>query len=178
MTINYWSHVIQKNETVLWQHNEERGIFQKYLAKSFVISTERIFIYDFKQNRMIGLLTMKDLDEVVVTSSYRSYNSQRYGMYSSYARGMGVSGGQSVGQSQTVGTILFFSKGQPIISIGGVTDPFGLKRLVVAFKKSIREKIEVKLDDSLVSSASICMNCKARNQQKSNYCHKCGRVLR
>jgi hypothetical protein len=92
--INVWSGILQKDESMIWSYTEQSGFFQKRFSHLFAISNFRIFIFDFKTNKMTGLLMMSDLDDIIVMNTYRASNSTRYSAY-----GYGISGGQSHGQS-------------------------------------------------------------------------------
>lgn len=179
--INVWSGNLQKDESTIWSHYEQRGFIQKHFSKIYAITNFRIFTYDFEIRKMTGLLMMQDLDDIVVTDTYRSYVSTRYGAY-----GYGLSGGQSRGQSVTMGKIIFMSSGKPIISLNGINDPNGLKRLTLSVKKALYPKKELQRfltgvkDDSLsiIRNVSVCLHCGERNVRDSSFCSKCGRVLK
>lgn len=129
---------------------------------------------------------MSDLDDIVVTDTYRSFNSIRYGAYGSFASGFGGTGGQSRGESVTIGKITFLSSGKQVISLNGVTDPNGLKRLTLAVKKALYPKKELQRfltgvkDDSLsvVRNVSICLRCGTKNVKDASFCSSCGGVLK
>lgn len=184
--INVWSGNLQRDESMIWSHYEQRGFIQKHFSKIYAITNFRIFTYDFEINKMTGLLMMQDLDDIVVTDTYRSYNSIRYGAYGSFARGFGVSGGQSHGQSVSYGKIVFLSSGIPIISIGGISDPNGLKRLTLSVKKALYPKKELQRfltgvkDDSLsiIRNVSICLRCGEKNVKDASFCSNCGSILK
>jgi hypothetical protein len=179
--INVWSGNFQKDESMIWSHYEQKGFLQKHFSKIYAITNFRVFTYDFEINKMTGLLMMYDLDDIVVTDTYRSYNSIRYGAY-----GYGMSGGQSRGQSVSMGKIIFMSSGKPIISLNGVTDPNGLKRLTLSVKKALYPKKElqrfltgVKDDNlSIVRNVSICLRCNTRNVKDASFCSSCGSILK
>src|SRR5574337_2077893 len=184
--INIWSSNLQKDESMIWSHYEQRGFWQKRFSKIYAITNLRIFIYDFEINKMTGLLIMSSLDDIVVTDAYRSYVSTRYGAYGSFARGFGVSGGQSRGESVTMGKITFMSNGKPIISLNGVTDPHGLKRLTLSVKKALYPKKELQRfltgikDDnlSIIRNVSVCLRCGTKNVKDALFCSKCGSILK
>jgi len=129
---------------------------------------------------------MQDLDDIVIMNTSRSYNSIRYGTYSSFARGFGVSGGQSSGTSTTFGDIVFLLDGKPIITWQGVSDPNGLKKLVMAVKKALYPKKElqrwmagIKSDNpSIIRNVSVCLRCNTKNVKDASFCSNCGHVLR
>lgn len=124
---------------------------------------------------------MSDLDDIVVTDTYRSSVSNRYGVY-----GYGMSGGQSRGNSVTIGKITFMSNGVQIISLNGVTDPSGIRRLTLAVKKSLYPKKElrrwmtgIKSDNpSIVRNVSICIRCGTKNVKDASFCSSCGSILK
>jgi len=184
--INVWSGNLQKDESMIWSHYEQRGFIQKHFSKIYAITNFRIFIYDFEIKKMTGLLMMYDLDDIVVTDTYRSYNSIRYGAYGSFARGFGVSGGQSRGESVTIGKITFMSSGKQVISLNGVTDPNGLKRLTLSVARSLYPKKQLQRfltgvkDDSLsiVRNVSTCLRCGTKNVKDASFCSNCGHILR
>lgn len=184
--INAWSGNLQRDEQYLWSHTEQKGFWQKHFSKIFAVTNFRIFTYDFEINKMTGLLMMHDLDDIVVTDTYRSYNSIRYGAYGSFARGFGVSGGQSQGQSVSYGKIVFLSSGKPIISIGGISDPNGLKRLTLSVKKALYPKKElqhwmmgIRSDNpSVIRNISVCLRCNTKNVTGSSFCSTCGSILK
>ena len=187
VSIDPWSNVLQAGEEVIiWSHDEQKGLLFKHVSALYRITNFRIFVYDIDIEKMAGLLMMPELDDVVVTDTYRTYSSTRYGMYSDFARGFGVTGGQSQGRSVTVGRIVFMSNGRPIISINGIADPNGLKRLVLAVKKALYPKKEIQrfltgLTDknpSIVRNTSICLRCGSKNVKDASFCHTCGAVLR
>ena len=179
--INPWSGNLQKDESMIWSHIEQRGFLQKHFFKTYAITTFRIWIYDMEIRKMTGLLLMADLDDVVVSDTYRSFSSSRVGAY-----GYGMSGGMSKGNSVTIGKITFFSSGKPIISLGGISDPSGLKRLTLATKKALYPKKElqrwmtgIKSDDSsIVRNVSICLRCGTKNVKDASFCSKCGSILK
>src|SRR5574337_1185786 len=115
--INVWSGNLQKDESMIWSYYEQRGFWQKRFSKIYALTNFRIFTYDFEINKMTGLLMMSNLDDIVVTDTYRSFSSIRYGAYGSFARGFGGTGGQSKGESVTMGKIMFLSKGSPVIAL-------------------------------------------------------------
>ena len=179
--INAWSGNLQKDEQYLWSHIEQKGFWQKHFSKIFAVTNFRIFTYDFEINKMTGLLMMQDLGDIVVTDTYRSYNSIRYGAY-----GYGISGGQSRGESLTIGKITFLSSGKPIISLNGVSDPNGLKRLTLSVKKALYPKKElqrfltgVKGDNlSVIRNVSVCLRCGEKNVKDASFCSACGSILK
>lgn len=179
--INVWSGNLQKDESMIWSHYEQKGFFQKHFSKIYAITNFRIFTYDFEINKMTGLLMMYDLDDIVVTDTYRSFNSIRYGTY-----GYGISGGASKGESVTIGKITFMSKGNSVISLNGVTDPQGLRRLALAVKKALYPTKElqrfltgVKDDNlSIARNVSVCLRCGTKNVKDASFCSSCGAVLR
>ncbi len=179
--INIWSGHLQKGESMIWSHTEQKGIFQKYFSKTYAITNFRVFVYDHEINRMTGLLLMSELDDIVVTDTYRSSSSTRYGGY-----GYGISGGISRGESVTIGKITFMSNGKPVISLNGVSDPNGLKRLTQATKKALYPMKElqrwmtgIKLDDpSIIRNVSICLRCGTKNIKDASFCSKCGSILK
>ena len=184
--INVWSGNLQKDESMIWSHYEQRGFWQKRFSKIYAVTNFRIFIYDFEINKMTGLLMMSDLDDIVVTDTYRSSSSIRYGVYGSFSSGFGGTGGQSKGESVTMGKITFLSSGRPIISLNGVSDPNGLKRLTMFVKKSLYPTKELQRfltgvrDDnlSIVRNVSVCLHCGTKNIRDASFCSSCGRVLR
>lgn len=184
--INAWSGNLQRDEQYLWSHTEQKGFWQKHFSKIFAVTNFRIFIYDFEIKKMTGLLLLSEMDDIVVIDTYRSYNSIRYGAYGSFARGFGVSGGQSQGQSVSYGKIVFLSSGNPIISIGGISDPNGLKRLTLSVKKALYPKKElqrfltgVKDDNlSIIRNVSVCLHCGEKNVKDASFCSACGSILK
>ena len=183
-TIDQWSGSLQSGEDFIWSYSEEKGIFNKHLSKLWGITNFRIFMFDGEINKVTGLLMMDELEDVVVMNTHRVYNSTRVGSYGRLARGFGISTGYSTGKSVTIGDILFMSKGQAVITWRGITDPTGLKRLVVAVKKELYPKDL--LGKSKVTTASsksyqdktICMDCGTKNPTGSSFCCKCGHVMR
>ncbi len=179
--INVWSGNLQKDESMIWSYTEQKGFFQKRFSKVYSITNFRIFIYDFEIKKMTGLLLMSELDDIVVSDTYRTFSSTRYGAY-----GYGMSGGQSRGQSVTIGKITFMSNGRPIISLNGVTDPNGLKRLTLSVKKALYPKKElqrfltgVKDDNlSIVRNVSVCLRCGTKNVKDASFCSNCGSILK
>lgn len=125
---------------------------------------------------------MQDLDDIVVTDTYRSFSSIRYGVYDSFASGFGGTGGQSRGESITIGKITFLSSGRPIISLNGVSDPNGLRHL----KKALYPKKELECwvtgirsdSPSIVRNVSVCLRCRTKNVKDANYCSSCGSILK
>ena len=184
--IDAWSSKLQKDEEIIWSITEQTGIFQKRFSRLIAITNFRIYIFDFKSNRMTGLLMMSDLDDIVVMNTYRSFNSIRYGVYGSFARGFGGTGGQSHGQSTTIGKIVFLSNSKPIISIDGISDPNGLKKLIASIRKSLYPKKElqrwmtgIKSDDSsIVRNISTCLRCGEKNVKDASFCSTCGSILK
>lgn len=184
--INVWSGNLQKDEQYLWSHYEQKGFFQKHFSKIYAITNFRIFTYDFEINKMTGLLLMSDLDDIVVTDTYRSFNSIRYGVYGSFSSGFGGTGGQSRGESITIGKITFLSSGKPIISLNGVPDPSGLRRLTLSIKKALYPTKElqrfltgVKDDNlSIVRNVSVCLRCGTKNVKDASFCSNCGNILK
>lgn len=179
--INVWSGNKQKDEEIIWSYTEQKGFFQKHFSTVYSISNFRIFVYDFEIKKITGLLMMSDLDDIVVTDTFRRSSSNRYGVY-----GYGMSGGQSRGQSVTIGKIIFMSNGRPIISLNGVTDPSGIKRLTLSVARSLYPKKElqrwmlgIKSDDpSIVRNVSVCLRCGEKNVKDASFCSNCGSVLR
>ena len=49
--INIWSGNLQKDESVIWSHIEQRGFLQKHFWKTYAIMNFRIFIYDRRLKR-------------------------------------------------------------------------------------------------------------------------------
>lgn len=184
--INPWSVFLQTNESLLWSYQKESGIINKRVIETFNITNFRIFSWNFKTNKNAGLLMMQDLDNIVIMNTGRSYNSIRYGTYSSFARGFGVSGGQSSGTSSTFGDIVFLLDGKPIITWQGVSDPNGLKKLIMAVKNALYPKKElqrwmtgIKSDNpAIVHNISVCLRCGTKNVKDASFCSNCGHVLR
>lgn len=179
--INVWSGNLQKDESMIWSYYEQRGFIQKHFSKIYAITNFRIFTYDFEINKMTGLLLLAETDDIVVTDTRRNFSSTRYGVY-----GYGMSGGQSRGESVTIGKITFMSSGKPIISLNGVTDPNGLKKMAMAVKKALYPKKELQRfltgvkDDSLsfIHNISVCLRCGRKNIKDASFCSNCGHVLR
>lgn len=129
---------------------------------------------------------MSDLDDVVVMNSHRVYNSTRVGNYGSYARGFGISSGYSSGKSISIGDVVFMSEGRSIITLGGITDPSGLKKIATAVKKELypRKEIQKFLNQNSgqnmpsPSDKSVCIQCGNKNLQIASFCSQCGHVLR
>ena len=184
--IDPWSGELQQGEEFVWSHREEKGIFNKHLSRLCAITNYRIFAYDAEISKVIGLLMTSDLEDVVVMNTHRAYNSTRYGTYGSFARGFGVTGGQSSGRSVTVGDIVFMKSGKPVITWCEATDPNGLKRLVMAVKKELYPKKELERfltgitneNPSIICNTSDCLDCGTKNFYGSSYCCKCGHVLK
>lgn len=181
--IDFMSPKIQEGEDIAWSYTETKGILKKHFSMLLTITQFRIFCYDFKINKMIGLLKMSELDDAVVLDSYRSYSSMHYGSYASFASGFGVTGSQSHGQSMTKGTIVFMKGGEVIIRLGVISDPNGVRRLTLAIKKELYPKKElerfltkIRVDELPISST--CSDCGGDNTFNSSFCSKCGRVLR
>jgi hypothetical protein len=90
------------------------------------------------------------------------------------------------GQSVTIGKIIFLSNGKPIISIDGISDPQGLRRLVLSIKKALYPKKELQCwmtgirsdDTSVIHNTSICLRCGERNIKDASFCSKCGSILK
>ncbi|MEO9308582.1 MAG: zinc ribbon domain-containing protein [Nitrososphaera sp.] len=184
--INPWSSFLQTDESILWSYQKKSGIINKHVTETFNITNFRIFSWSFKTNRNIGLLLLQELDDVIVMNTSRSYNSVHYGAYSSLARGFGVTGGQSSGTSVTIGDIVFFSDGKPVITWQGVSDPHGLRRLVQATKKMLYPTKElqrfltgVKDDNlSIIRNVSVCLRCGTKNVKDASFCSTCGNILK
>ncbi len=179
--INIWSGNLQKGESMIWSHIEQKGILQKHFSKTYAITNFRVFVYDHEINKMTGLLLLSELSDIIVTDTFRSFSSVRYGGYS-----YGISGGMSKGESMTIGKITFMSNGKPIISLNGVSDPNGLKRLTLVTKKALYPKKElqrwmtgIKSDNpSIVRNVSICLRCGEKNVKDASFCSKCGSILK
>ena len=184
--IDPWSGELQRGEEFVWSHREEKGIFNKHLSKLCAITNYRIFAYNAEISEVIGLLMMSDLEDVVVMNTHRAYNSTRYGTYGSFARGFGVTGGQSSGRSVTVGDIVFMKSGKPIITWCEATDPNGLRRLTLAVKRELYPKKELQrfltniTDDnpSIMRDTSACLRCGTKNVKDASFCSACGSILK
>jgi hypothetical protein len=121
---------------------------------------------------MTGLLLMSQLDDVIVMDTTQTFSSIGYGI-SDY----GVFGGQLKGESIITGKIIFMSRGQPIISLNGVSDPQGLRSLTLSVKKSYfpKEDLErwisgMRLDDSSTThNNSSCLRCGERNVKDARF---------
>jgi len=181
-TIDQWSGNLQPGEDFIWSYSEEKGIFTKHLSKLWGITNFRIFMFDGEISKVVGLLMMDELEDAVVMNTHRVYNSTRVGSYGRLARGFGISTGYTTGKSVTVGDILFMSHGQPVITWRGITDPTGLKRLVMAVKKELYPKDLLGKPKTTIGKSyndkSICVDCGTKNPPGSSYCCKCGHVMR
>ena len=85
-----------------------------------------------------------------------------------------------------IGKTTFMMQGRPIISLDGVLDPYGLKRLVIVTKKALfpRKELQrwmtgIKLDDpSIVRNISVCHKCGEKNVKDASFCSKCSSILK
>lgn len=186
VSIDLWSENLQQGEEFVWSHVEEKGVFHKHLKTLWAVTNYRIFIYDAEIQKITGLLMMSNLDDVVVMNSHRVYNSTRVGNYSSFARGFGISSGTSSGKSVSIGDVVFMSEGKSIITLGGISDPSGLKKIAMAVKKELypRKEIQKFLNQNIGQNMpspidkSICIQCGNKNPQNASFCAKCGHILR
>jgi len=180
--VDPYSIPLNNQEVELWSHREERGIFNKHLSKIFRITNLRVYVVDYELNKVIGTLMMSDLSDVVILNTRRMYNSQHVGGYSSFAKGLGMSGGISRGIGVTVADVMFMIQGQPIIIWRGVIDPSGIRRLVLSVKKQIFPKKELGVFLHSISGENpqtgTCVNCGARNKIGSSFCASCGYTTR
>jgi hypothetical protein len=131
-------------EEVLWWHSVERGVFRKKLERYWFITNLRVCRFDYEEG-VIEAAPIKDL-EVVVQDKRRSTSTQRIGVYTGkIADLLGVVGvGVSKSRSQTIGDVMFIREGRALVKFTGISDPDGIKRLVDALKKDLRD-VEVKV---------------------------------
>ena len=188
VTIDPWSKDFQPGETVLWSIQFQKGIINKTATSTYYVTNYRIFAINHEIQEVDGLLLMSDLDDVVVANTIRHSESTSYGAYHSYGgRFGGIAGPRySSGTSKTTGDIYFMHNGEKIISLGGISDPTGLSRLVKSVKKQLYPEKEIqrflkqqeKEETGSASKTAIeCPNCKYGNLKTANFCNKCGTKL-
>lgn len=174
---------LQDGEEPFWEYKQETGFFRRQKMK-VCLTNYRLFAYDISNSKMIGLLLLQLLDDISVINTRRIHQSNWAGG-GTYLRGFGLMGGRSVGESHTIGDILFLSKGEVIIRIQGIYDPTNLRKLALIIKKHYPKKeLERFLsgiqdnNSSVVRDNSICLHCGIKNAKDASFCSKCGAVLR
>jgi hypothetical protein len=186
--IDPWSIELQPGETILWSIQFQKGIINKTATSTYFVSNYRVFSINHDIQEVDGLLLMSDLDDVVVANTVRHSESTSYGVYHRFGgRFGGIAGPRySSGASKTTGDIYFMSNGQKIISLGGISDPTGLSRLVKSVKKQLYPEKEIqrflkqqeKEETGSVSKTAIeCPSCGYGNLKTANFCNKCGAKL-
>lgn len=153
-------------------------------------------MFDFKANKVAGLLLMSDLDDVVVMNTHTDYQSTRVGNYGKIVKGFWMSYGQTKGKRTPMGDIIFMSKGRAVITWQGISDPNGLKKLVETLQKELYPKnlmskypqttpatpttipttFTQKNPPSTINKA-ICPKCGAGNLIGSSFCSSCGQIM-
>jgi hypothetical protein len=197
--IDPYSGNLQLGEDFIWSFNIENGFIFKKPSILLAITNFRIFMFNFKTNKVTGLLLMSDLDDIVVMNTHTDYNSTRVGNYGRIVKGFWVSYGQTHGKRTPIGDIVFMSKGKSVITWQGLEDPNGLKKLVEALQKELypknfMSKYTPTTTPNTTPSASptttftppgtssvnksVCHKCGTGNLIGSSFCSKCGQVMR
>ncbi|HWP78174.1 MAG TPA: zinc-ribbon domain-containing protein [Candidatus Nitrosotenuis sp.] len=191
ITIDPWSTDLQQGETILWSISFQKGIINKTTTSTYFVTNYRIFGINNDIQEVDGLLLMSELDDVVVANTVRHSESTSYGSYYGYGgRFVGISGPRfSSGTSKTTGDVYFMCNGEKIISLGGISDPTGLSRLVKSLKKQLYPQKEIERflkqqekgvneEKEEKTDGQICPSCGTKNLKTSNFCNKCGVKLR
>lgn len=190
--IDPYSGDLQPGEDFIWSYNIEDGFIFKHASTLLAITNFRVFMFDFKTNKVTGLLLMSDLDDVVVMNTHTDYHSTRVGNYGKIVKGFWMSYGQTQGKRTTIGDLVFMSKGKAIITWQGISDPNGLKKLIETLQKELYPKnlmskypqtpttpstaFTQKNPSSSINKA-VCPKCGAGNLIGSSFCSSCGQIM-
>jgi hypothetical protein len=183
------------NERIVWQDQRWVGIIHRKVVTLYILTNIRAIANE-------KTVLIKDVDNIVVMNSRRVSSSNRYG---SYGYRSGYSTGRVLGN--TIGDLLFMSKGVVRVSFRNVNDPRGLLQLAKAVKDALVQKAaKVKSTPSVstsspnvantssikppinkgqviqqqgISKSQIeCPKCHSVSPFGSNFCTRCGFMLK
>ena len=178
------------NERIVWQAQRRAGIIHRKVVTQYILTNIRAITND-------TTAFIKDIDNIVVLNSttIRSYN--RYG-YRGYGGG--------TASSSTVGDIVFMSKGVARVIFRQVNDPRGVLQLAKSVKNASAPRVtnirpeprvttsnpnfvnvnpnKSQINRQFMHSQGIsqpqarCPKCQSLSPFGSNYCTKCGFMLK
>ncbi|MHB8699418.1 MAG: hypothetical protein ACYC7D_00155 [Nitrososphaerales archaeon] len=117
-------------ESILWKRSFSKGVFNRHLTFTEVVTNIRAASIDDEQLKLIGYVPLR-ISEISVDKERREYDGMHTGVGTH-----GVYTGLSSGQSVMYGNVNFIANGKIILTFYNVRDPQGLKNLVTASKKS------------------------------------------
>ncbi len=121
-------------EDILWSDQVTTGFFRTKVKDNRYISNLKVSTYH-------GIVSLADIDDIVVMNSKRMSQSQ----YSGYSVGRYTrfGTGNVKSNSRTVGDVVFMSGGRPVVTIDQVQDPQGVARLAKAARKELITKRKI-----------------------------------
>ena len=114
----------EENETTLWTIQLKTNMI--------AITNWRIIVNDYS-------LLLQDISDVIVLNSYLTGTAQYtgYSVCSGYNVRIGVHNGTLSGKSKNVGDIVIISPTQTDIILRDVSDPKGVRDLILALRKNV-----------------------------------------
>jgi hypothetical protein len=179
------------NERIVWQAQQKAGIIHRKVVTQYILTNMRAIAND-------ATAFIKDLDNIVVLNSTTVRRYNRYG-YRGYGGG--------TASSSTIGDIVFMSKGVARVIFRQVNDPRGVLQLAKSVKNASSPRVtnvrpqtrittsspnlvNVNPDKSQINKGQImrsqgisqpqsrCPKCQSQSPFGSNYCTKCGFMLK
>jgi len=125
-------------EKALWTGKEKSGFMKKPIEH--FLTNFRLLSFDPNEPKSV-IIPLSYVD-VVVMNSHRDSSRTGIGGYTALAKGMGIGGFKSSGQSVTVGDVNFLCQGEHLVTISNVVDPNGFKNFVNQLKKGMNQRLE------------------------------------
>jgi hypothetical protein len=138
-----------EGEQILWMHTVTKGVINKEIMASWVITDSRAAVStpkgkyylgkgaNFPSTAQIVGLAMCD---TVVMNQHRSSRGNRVGTFTGSGGGgfVGTSVSFSSSQSLTYGDLVFLVNGKERFRFQGISDPQGVRRMIETIKKQTK----------------------------------------
>lgn len=123
------------NEVTIWQNEIQEGWWNKKTVQAQVITNKRIIL------NVSSVILLQDLVSVTSLNSHRETKGQGARVY---ARGTGMSYGNSKYSGSTYGDVVFVDNRSNQITFNNVPDPSGVVRLVKSTSKGLIDMMKKK----------------------------------